>query len=339
MMMKGLLLLIIVPFSISCLKDNKPKKNITPQEKLAMIEHGLSNFYCPGIKSKYYDANGKLFEHDSALFAGLAGTSCPDIDVGPFENQNRPGQMCRTWECDSILHGPDGKPIDNGSDSLYSKDMNAGILLNQAVKPVPDLVHRITSFLNNNRLQMCFMNEALDKFIYVGKCLMPPQTFARWVLLDKRVNGSEVQHNESLVITGNLPGAPSIEKVGYEAHLAIIGILSEAKVYNAISDQSMNELEHQTMREPKNALYAAAYAMFHNGDMLPAINLWLNQCPLDRFPNNHQDRCIDYLYSRDEGSTNSDNLPNWEPCPQRPYVEHPGVDCAIAGWVILQGLK
>lgn len=332
-MMRLILILLMVSSCGAWKKKNQPQENITVVDKLNAVNDGLK-FYCSKIRKNYVDVNGRVAACDSALMGGLAGVACDGVDITPFENESIPGQMCRSWECNCFVAASDGQPkFNNGSNSRYSKDMNAGIMLNQTVRPIPGLIDRIVKFLVGNKSQICSQDEAIDFETYLSKCVLPPNTMARWFDLQKKFG----LNLDQFAFSEKQPEQQLTGRTGFEAHLAVIGIHTEAKIYGAISDISLSELKEHAERQPNNVLYVASYEQFNHGNMEHAADLWLEQCPQTRMPNNRDDYCTDYRYSRDEEETMKDGQLNWKPCPNRTFEEHPGIDCAIAAWAIIQG--
>lgn len=319
MSMIAFLCIITLGFACGPWKKDNEKKEVLITEKLQAVK-SRQMFYCDEAVKRYKEKKGLIHECDSVLFASLLGVACNGVDIQPFEKEQT-GQMCRDWECDCYVHGR----AENGSKSGYSKDMNQGVQYNMAKKPVPDLIDRIVGYLKDNNLIMC---QAVDSATFASRCVMPPKTYSRWI---------DIQDKTSF--RANLTGSPDdslFGKTGFEAHLAVLGVLIEGEIYGAISDISKKELKTQAKREDQNALYQAAHALYESGDMNTAADLWLDQCPAGRLPNNHQDYCTSYRYQRDRIKDGNIN-PDWLPCPGETYHEHPGVDCAFAAHLILGG--
>ena len=95
---------------------------------------------------------------------------------------------------------------------------------------------------------------------------------------------------------------------GFRAHLDVLRILLNSRVRGAISDLELGTLKAQAERQPHNALFIGAYEKFTGGSK--AIDLLLSEkhFPKDKLPNNHEQHCINYLFSRDEESE------DWIPC-------------------------
>lgn len=311
-----LMTIILTACNFGIFKKDNEKSSVTTSAMLEEIAVSLDETYCFKGQANYIAKKGRIHECDSALFAGLLGVACPGIDISHFENE--PGQMCRTWDCNCYL--PD-EGINNGSDSQYSKDMNAGISLNIAVnKNQPELTRRIIDRLQTNNLVLC---EAIDDVTWLGKCILPPASMQHWIDIEKNMTGVFLTR----------PRVPLF--ADYEKHLQVLGAIKEGEIYDAISDVSLINLRVRLDEEPRNVLFMAAHALYTDGDMAEAAAEWLRQCPVNRLPNNHQDWCTGYRYQRGENSTKGDGQKNWDPCPNEPFEEHTGIDCAFSAWVIL----
>lgn len=312
-------------------KDNE-KKDVETSEKLASIEIALKDNYCPKAISNYYGGD-RFHGCDSALFAALLHVACGDVELSRYNNGD--GRMCRDWECscfrEELTDDPETEKDErnNGSDSDYSKDMDVGMRLAMTVKPEPELIESIVEWLESSNSQMC--TEATDEITRISKCVMPPATFNRWKDI---LDSAEGQSLTELQDSNDAIGVPK----DFQAHLRVLSILGEGELYGGISDISLKQLASQASREDQNALYEGAEALYTDGDMSRAADLWLKYCPLDRLPTT-ADYCTDYLFQRDykrDGSVNKD----WLPCDEKKGVRpHPGVDCAFAAWVILHNRK
>lgn len=108
---------------------------------------------------------------------------------------------------------------------------------------------------------------------------------------------------------------------GYEAHLAVVSILVYGKIHGGITEKGLEVLGHHWRREPKNALYAAAYYRYSGDEQakydavfaLSSEELW----PSDRLPTS-ADRCEPWLVQRDADGS------GWLPCPDEGRVHGPG---------------
>lgn len=106
---------------------------------------------------------------------------------------------------------------------------------------------------------------------------------------------------------------------GYEAHLQVLHTLLDSSILGA-SSAGIATLKSQAERQPRNALFQAAYHLYTDGDQTAAgliladDGLW----PPDRLPT-EKDRCEEYLFQRD------DDPRDWSPCDQG-QGPHSGTD-------------
>ena len=117
---------------------------------------------------------------------------------------------------------------------------------------------------------------------------------------------------------------------GFEAHLTVMSILTYGKINGGITEKGMEVLEHHWQREPRNALYAAAYYRYSGVEQarwdavhaLSSNEIW----PTDRLPTSAE-RCEPWLTQRDANGT------GWQPCPEEGRV-HSGGDFLLAEAVL-----
>ena len=117
-----------------------------------------------------------------------------------------------------------------------------------------------------------------------------------------------------------------IEKKDFEKHLDVISILGMSFKRKSILEKDLATLKKYSDASPRNALFAATYHRFKDGDQSQAISILLDEklFPSDRLPASN-DRCEEYLWQRDEEPS------DWEPCSQGKTFD--GVDFLIAAWV------
>jgi len=112
---------------------------------------------------------------------------------------------------------------------------------------------------------------------------------------------------------------------GYEAHLSVLHSLLRAHIAGKASDADIADFKAQAERQPKNALFQAAYHLYLDGDQAAAISGLAEDSlfPPGRLPT-VADRCEEYLYQRD-------NEPgDWTPCPGGDPRPHSGTDLLFA---------
>lgn len=104
---------------------------------------------------------------------------------------------------------------------------------------------------------------------------------------------------------------------GYEADLQVVHILLTGAVHCGVSPDDLDALRRQAERQPRNALFQAAYHLYGDGDQTAAYALLDDDAyfPAGRLPT-RRDRCEGWLWHRDDGS-------DWQPCPDDPRVGTP----------------
>lgn len=117
-----------------------------------------------------------------------------------------------------------------------------------------------------------------------------------------------------------------IEKAGYEKHLDAIALLTKAMIGDGIDQIQYEEIRKYSENNPKNALFAALYHKYKDGNQTQAINILLDESlfPSDRLPT-AENRCEEYLWQRDFSAK------DWGPCDSGQV--HDGVDYLMAAWV------
>lgn len=292
-------------------KDNeKDEPSVSEQVKTELQDR--VNLYCL-LSSTKYDENLTTDDScDAALFTALHGVACDYVEVSQFESKEEAGKLCRRPDCGCY---PDK------SKSGFSKDMATGMQLFLSRKPDSDLTNRIVNYGKSKSWVVC---EAVDTQTEVSRCLMSPKIVGRWFDIQSKAEGIKLQSEQS----GDAFGVP----LDYQAHLQVVGILTEGELYGAISDSSLKALKSQADREPNNLLYRAADARYLEGDTTAVAQALLKKFPADRLPTS-ADWCTDYLYQRDEtrkGKPNND----WLPCPEEGHT-FAGTDFLIAAWTLL----
>ena len=117
-----------------------------------------------------------------------------------------------------------------------------------------------------------------------------------------------------------------VAKAGFEKHLDAISLLTKAMIGEGLDPIQYEEIRKYSEASPRNALFAALYNKYRDGNQQQAINILLDESlfPSDRLPT-AKDRCEEYLWQRD------DDPRDWGPC-DSPEV-HDGVDFLIAAYV------
>jgi hypothetical protein len=118
---------------------------------------------------------------------------------------------------------------------------------------------------------------------------------------------------------------PVIKKAGFEKHLDAIDLILKAMIGGGLDPIQYEEIRKYSEASPRNALFAALYNKYRDGNQQQAIDILLDEklWPSDRLPT-ARDRCEEYLWQRD------DDPKDWGPCDSDKV--HDGVDFLIAAW-------
>lgn len=301
-------LLVLALFS--CAKHNKSVEPSASENLSALYDK--KQFYCDEGRKLFADRTFMDDECDSALFTALFLSAChvKQVDLSAWHDGGK-------W-----YRNPKKDCYPKGAASSLSKDMALGLMTYWLSQGKKEDVADFISFGESHTWDMCG-GDAQDTVTLISRCILSPSLITLLKDIYKKLDGQKVAlttpKEESL--TGILP-------TGYEAHLEVLGILLTGKVYGAISDIQLSELKGQANRNPHNGLFVASYAKY--GDLNPAVDLLLDQThfPAGSLPNNHEQHCINYLYSKDEGSS------DWSPCGDEPLRTHDGTDFVVAVSVI-----
>lgn len=310
--MRLLLLTLLLSSCSYFQRDNKPVESGTSEAVAAK-----KAFYCEQGKRLYAERGFFDDRCDSLLFTSLWSVACGPLDLSSWEDTEQPGKWHRNPQRDCYL--PETGP--NGSASTISRDMFLG------------LFHHIWSTKDGANLREIkqygeannwIMGEAKDNETLLSRCLLTPQLISVLKEMDSKLGGqaghpfrSENQDNSDDALPVN---------TGFRAHLDVLRVLLNGRVYGAITDAEKALLKDQAERQPGNALYVAAYERYHGGSKAHGLLLDETHFPGDRLPTtaNH---CINYLFSRDQEDA------DWQPCAEA--HEHDGTDFVFAAWVAL----
>lgn len=301
--MKHLLLISLLAFS-ACKRDNEPVESTT-SEALA----NKKAFYCAEGKRVLSERGFMDDKCDSLLFTSLWAVACePSFSVQEWEDPEFPGKWHRNPQRDCYLNG-----APNGAASSISRDMMLGLWHLLWSKQDKDNIRDLIAYGEKNNW---VMGEAKDLETLISRATLSPQLIS---LLYAMEGGAALTQQSDDAIGVN---------TGFRAHLDVLRILLNSRVRGAISDFELGTLKAQADRQPHNALFVGAYEKFKGGSK--AIDLLLSEkhFPKDKLPNNHEQHCINYLFSRDEESE------DWVPCKDEPFKEHDGTDFVFAAWVI-----
>lgn len=315
--MKNFILIILIS---SCQSfDNKPQRPLS--ERLADVA-AVRDAYCDLAKERISKKGYSVEKCDGLLFTALHSIGCGYPDLDDFEGE--PGQWFRSPTHDCYA---------NGGDSTISKDMYAGLLLHTNVNQDGDRSKRMLDYCEANMVAAgtgCQVGEADTIADQLGKTVLPPSTITILEdMVEKYVEGNSVSHATE---TGSIVLAK-----GFEAHLQVIGELNKCNLYGGVSDRGLEILRKQAERQPGNALFQAAYHGHSDGNMEPAVDLFLSHFPADRLPNTSTEYCSRYLYERDQDSQDKFGQYDWQPCTRSDQLNKTryGTDAVFTAAVIL----
>ena len=300
--MKYLIFLLLL---VSCRRVHLNKKTSNPTAELVAKKHT----YCELSKPEYELNDYVVSKCDGVLFTGLHAIGCDYASISLFEDNGR-------WYRD-----PEHKcgPTHGGASSTISKDMLTGILTYMWWSKDLAAINRMIEY---GKANSWVMGECVDTVTTISKCIMSPGQIS--LLYDMQA-GLKLGTGTT---TSSADGS-SDANTGFAAHLDILFILLPGSVHNAISDSELQTLKEQSERQPKNALYQAAYHKFKDGDQTIAISLLqdISKFPVDKLPTLQDNYCTEYLYQRD------DTPKDWDPCPASTGVLS-GTDLIFATTII-----
>jgi len=293
---------------VSC-KEEQHEAHFEKTRSERLIEK--KRLYCdlsaPTVKSRGYSVT----RCDGLLFTALRGISCGDIDVSHFESEVEPGQWFRDPEKSCFI--PDS--LDNGSDSTISKDMLLGLMHYFWYSRDLNGVNRTIDY---GKAHSWVMGEAKDDITLASKCLMPPGQISILYDIQSKLSAIPLTTTNTDIFS---------ENTGFRAHLDVLAILLGASVRGTISTSQVETLKAQAKRQPRNALYQAAYALYTDGNQSATEALLFDESrfPKDALPTT-KNICSDYLW------TDDDTPSDYEPCPDHSET-YEGLDLIIAASV------
>ena len=249
------------------------------------------------------------------LFTSLWTVACGPLDLSSWEDTELPGKWHRNPERDCFING-----APNGSASTISRDMFLGLFHHfWSVKDGME-IRQIKEY---GEAHNWIMGEAKDNETLISRCLMTPQLISVLKEMDAQLGG---RVHPSLMTNQDNSGDALPVNTGFRAHLDILRILLNGRVYGAITDAEKSLLKSQAERQPMNALYVAASEKYHGGSKAIGLLLDESHFPGDRLPTSAE-HCQNYLFSRDQEGD------DWKPCAEA--REHDGTDFVFAAWVAL----
>ena len=193
---------------------------------------------------------------DETLWAGLACSLNMPVKIeyaeySPGEIHRRPYKAC--WN---------EKEGDVGSKTTVSRDMLTGYISCALSRDDKPAMERLFDYGKKNDWIM-------------GK----PQHFVSRVLLGNNLTGTLARFLDKDGYK-HLPTVYLPVLKDYERHIQVQGILNEYKVSGSISDQMLERLKDNSIAEPLDPLFAAAYGLF-TGDQKDTVGLLLggSKCP------------------------------------------------------------
>lgn len=296
--------------SLSCFsKRPNDEKAPTPGVPQSLLERAA--FYCDSSLPTYQKLRYVHSPGDGAAFTSLYKVACGTADLSVFDGPN--GHLYRDPEHVAFVPGSDK----NFSKSDSSKDM----VLMRMVAAWHDKdvvwVERFIKYAESRNFVIC---DAEDLVIQVSRCTL--STFVVGLLYDMRevLNG---RPRVASLADDELKDDGLRE--GFEAHLQMLRIYLSGQVREGLTDDEINIARLQSERQPRNALYSAIYHLYGDGDQQWTYVLLEDPGlhPHGILPNNHDHRCEEYLYQRDESPG------DWAPCKDKPFSEHSGTDLAF----------
>jgi len=277
--------LFLLMFLIGCGHRGNSASNTTNVAVLASIESQYEA-YKELIATTQQDANGFVETNtcDSLLFSALLGSS--GIEVNLEAARDDVGQWHRRplsyTEC-----------YPGSSASTISKDQLLGLMIN---------------IWHNKRLDLAegLYNYGVEYvFVYgqgpVSDVVMTPSMIATLCEIMYRLGGPDHPVERAV------PQLYTLSNVGSPAHLDVLTILLRNFLVGSISATELEVVNTQFGREPTNALFAYAHALFTDGNYQQAADTLLNQSlfPVGRLPA-ASDRGVHYLWSVDASGWGAD---------------------------------
>jgi len=314
--MKYLLIAILL---FSCAKDNDPQEPIEISSELQ--EKKLS--YLQWEKESNTNADGFVHGGDGMLF------SCLKYAAGGLVNWKASHALGDLYW---MIRSPDYEPNKTSENwTYYSKDMFVGELICIWVAQDLAFLEGRINWLENNGWDLCGGKDYASSWTtHSSTCLVKGPIGINYNLVDtayemrKQLGGSG--HPATWV-----PQVWNPSGDDYPAHLSVLQILIRGVIMDGINDIQLAYLKNVSKRNPGNALYAAVYGLFSDGNMDKAINLLENEVyfPYDSLPSSDE-YCTEYLFQR--AQYDGDKLDkDWLPCPEEDaYEMYDGVDFMFA---------
>lgn len=283
----------------ACQREHEPNDPVNP---LAAADKKAAVYLSLAGESK--DAHGFVHSKcDGLLFTALHVVGGGQADI--MQAQGKPGQWFRHAEHDCYDLEQAGQP---GSKSDISQDMILGLLWWAWETGNLNVVEDLIAY----GVEHNWVMGRGDPF----RTVLRPNMI--WLLYSVK---------NALAGTDDVPTVPKEEEAlglaDFGDHLEVLRLLLLAHVAGAASEAEMNIFKAHAERQPRNALFQAAYHLYTDGDQSAAGAVLDDPAlfPADRLPA-VSDRCEEYLWQRDESD-------NWAPCPAS-VKPHSGTDLLFA---------
>lgn len=255
--MKKLLALLATISLFSC---GEKHKDVEPQE-LHRID-SLKARYADGLEkaSKSWDQETgwpSATDCDGTLWAGLAkagGVRTVNLQLAKQEDgriHRRPKNPCFK----------DG--IDLGSKSTISKDMLLGYVYGMFKSGNKGELEYLFNYGTEHRWVMG------DPASEIGRVVLTPNGIATLCLAIKNLGGSDKTEC-------HLPTSFGTGSADYEQHLAVLGIALWGEINGSVPNDAYKTLEALVAASPKDALFQAVNAAYHDGNYSSAVSLLLD---------------------------------------------------------------
>lgn len=300
------------------------KHEAKDQTELSGVIKARAALYCEKSSRAYKDKRYVHSKCDGAGFTSLYAAACGGyVDLSVFENADGSPRRDPNNECYPPTLGG------GGSKSGFSRDMALMRLLAAVESSDLDWLQRFISYAEDHTWKIC---DAVDLPTVISRCQMSPSLVALFIDARHKLKGEPT--TGWLKLTKAESDDALAVRVGFEAHLQVLGIYLSGRVRGAITDQELATLKAQTEREQGNALFHAVYHLYFDGDqgLAQALLVDLKHFPEDRLPSS-KEHCEEYLYQRDEFK-NGELSDDWQAC--EPFSEHSGTDYALTTYILGQ---
>lgn len=288
---------LAVALSFGCEKRTKKTEIHEHHDDIKKLKE-KKKLYCELGKAHGESTQWNIHSCDSLLFASLWSVACEE-EI-PLENFfDEAGKAYRTTTKDCFI-SPESTA--NGSKTSISKDMYRGAFYAMLYHRRLDLVQRTISYGSANNW---IMGEGVDSIEVASRCVMSPTMISQLYDIETYLQGDTPINDHEKETETELTG-----KVGFRAHLEVLGIPFENRLYGGVTESDVEILKEHALRQPDNSLYAfAAHSFDHTQSIDQAISVLMNETyfPSDRLPK-ASDRCAEYLFQHEKEDI------DWLPC-------------------------